>query len=47
MLCHQTLKNLVLKNKVVVDAASVQEIIGEEIRAGWQRKDPLLQKNSY
>jgi len=47
MLCHQALKNLVLKNKVVVEAASIREIIEEEIRAGWQRKDPLLQRNSY
>jgi len=47
MLCHRALKDLVLKNKVVVEAASIREIIEEEIRTGWQRKDPLLQKNSY
>lgn len=47
MLCHRSLKNLVLKNKFVVDAALVKEIIDEEIRSGWQRKDLLLQKNSF
>jgi general secretion pathway protein A len=47
MLCHRALKDLVLKNKVVVEAVSIREIIEEEIRTGWQRKDPLLQKNSY
>ncbi len=47
MLCHRALKNLVLKNKFVVDAALIKEIIDEEIRAGWHRKDLLLQKNSY
>jgi general secretion pathway protein A len=47
MLCHRALKSLVLKNKFVVDAASVREIIEEEIKAGWHRNDPLLQKNSF
>ncbi len=47
MLCHQALKNLVLKNKFVVDAAFIRELIDKEIKSGWHRKDPLLQKNSY
>lgn len=47
MLCHQALKNLVLKNKFVVDAAFIRELIDEEIKSGWHRKDLLLQKNSY
>ncbi|MFH1782901.1 MAG: AAA family ATPase [Candidatus Omnitrophota bacterium] len=47
MLCHRTLKNLVLKNKFVVDAALVKEVIGEDIKSGWHRRDMLLQKNSY
>lgn len=47
MLCHRSLKNLVLKNRFVVDAASVKEIIDEEIKAGWRRTDLLLQKNSF
>jgi len=47
MLCHRALKNLVLKNKFVVDTSLIREIIDEEIKAGWQRTDLLLQKNSY
>ena len=46
-LCHRSLKNLVLKNRFVVDAALVKEIIDEELKAGWRRKDLLLQKNSF
>jgi len=47
MVCHRALKSLVLKNKFVVDGPSIREIIDEEIKSGWPRKDPLLQKNSY
>ena len=47
MLCHKALKALVLEKKVVVDAALIRDIINEEIRSGWHRKDLLLQKNSY
>ncbi len=47
MLCHRSLKNLVIKNRFVVDAALVKEIIDEEIKAGWRRKDLVLQKNSF
>ncbi len=47
MMCHRSLKNLVLKNRFVVDAALVKEIIDEELKSGWQRKDLLLQKNSF
>src|SRR3989338_28747 len=47
MLCHKALRNVILKNKFVVDAGLVRELIDEEIRSGWQRKDLLLQKSSY
>ncbi|MFH1269741.1 MAG: AAA family ATPase [Candidatus Omnitrophota bacterium] len=47
MLCHKTLKELVLKNKFVVDAGLAREIIDNEIKSGWQRKDLLLHKNSF
>lgn len=47
MLCHKSLKNLVLKNKFVVDASVVQEIIDEEIKSGWHRNDLTLQKNGF
>ncbi len=46
MLCHRALKNMVLKNRFVVDAGFIREIIGEDIRSGWHRRDMLLQKNS-
>ncbi|MCM8781113.1 MAG: AAA family ATPase [Candidatus Omnitrophica bacterium] len=47
MLCHRALKDLVMKNKYVVDANSVRELIEEEIKSGWHRKDLLLQKNNF
>lgn len=47
MLCHRALKALVLKNKFVIDAVLIQEIINEEIASGWHRKDLSLQKNSF
>lgn len=47
MLCHRALKTLVLKNKFVIDAALIQEIINEEIESGWHRKDLSLQKNNF
>lgn len=47
MLCHRALKELVLKNKFVVDAALVADLLQGDIQAGWYRKDPLVQRNSY
>jgi general secretion pathway protein A len=47
MLCHRALKNLVLKNKFVVDDTFIREMIEEEIKTGWNRKDPLIQRNSF
>lgn len=47
LICHKALKNLVLKNRFVVDGALIREMIDEETKSGWHRKDLLLQKNSY
>lgn len=47
MLCHKALKELVLKNQTVVDPTIIEEIVKNEIKSGWQRKDLLLLKNSY
>ena len=47
MLCHRLLKTVILKNRVVVDASLVRELIDEDIKSGWHRKDLLVQKNSY
>jgi general secretion pathway protein A len=47
MLCHKVLKHLVMKNKFVVDGTLVKELIDEELRAGWRRKNPTLLKSNY
>jgi len=47
MLCHKALKELVMRNKSVVSVGVIEDIIQNEMRAGWHRKDPLLLKNSY
>lgn len=47
MLCHRALKEMLMKNKFVVDRPIVEEIIMEEVHSGWQRTDRLLQKNSF
>lgn len=47
MLCHRALKALVLKNKFAVDLRLIRELVEDEVRTGWHRKDLLLQKNSY
>jgi len=47
MLCHKALKELVMRNKSVVSAGIIEDIIQNEMRAGWHRKDPLLLKNNY
>lgn len=46
MFCHRALKSLILKNRFVVDSALIKELIEDEIKSGWYRKDLLLQKNS-
>lgn len=47
LLCHRALKAVVLKNRFAVDAKLIRELIEDEVRTGWHRKDLLLQKNSY
>ncbi len=47
MLCHRALKELLLKNKLVVDAHIIEGLIAEDVKTGWQRRNQLLQKNSY
>ena len=46
MLCRRALKSLVLKNKYVVDAELVRELIEEETKSGWTRSETLLQKSN-
>ena len=47
LLCHRALKSLLMNNKFVVDARMIEDLINEEIKNGWQRTSPLLQKNNY
>jgi len=47
MLCYKALKTLVMRRKIVVNAELIEEIIQDEVRTGWQRKDLLLQRESY
>jgi len=47
LLCHKALKELVLKNKFVVDASLIHELIQDDIESGWHRKNLLVQKNTY
>jgi general secretion pathway protein A len=44
MLCHKALKSLILKNKVIIDAEMVRELIDEEMRLGWQNRVALAAK---
>ena len=47
MLCHRALKEMLMKNKTVVDRELVGAIIEEEHQHGWQRTNRLLQNSSY
>jgi len=47
LLCHRALKELLLKNKFVVDLELIENLIREEVGTGWQKTNPLLQKSSY
>jgi len=47
LLCHKALKELMLKNKSVVDAKMIKDIVQNEMQTGWNRKDLILLKNSY
>lgn len=44
LLCHKALKTLVLKNRFVVDGEITRELINEELKSGWQKKDSPLHK---
>jgi len=41
MLCHRLLKELILKNKVVIDSAFVRDLIHRDIRSGWHHHGVL------
>lgn len=45
MLCHKALKSLVMKNREVVSVDIIEELVGQEIRAGWYSANPLQKSN--
>lgn len=45
MLCHKALKNMVMRNRPVVDSKSIEELFNTEAKLGWQNKDLLLKSN--
>lgn len=46
MLCHKALKTLVMRNEEVVTSELIEEIVNQDVRAGWRSVNPL-QKSSY
>jgi len=45
MLCHKALKSLVMKNREVVDRSIIEELVSQEVRAGWYSPSPLQRSN--
>ena len=46
MLCHRALKALVMKNQEVITSKTIEELINQDVRAGWNSASPL-QKSNY
>ncbi|MEM7816724.1 MAG: AAA family ATPase [Candidatus Aenigmatarchaeota archaeon] len=44
MLCHKALKALLLKNKFVIDAGLIKDLIEEEIKLGWHKEEVFSKK---
>ena len=47
MMCHNALKDLVLKKRYVVDAGMIEDIIQSEIRSGWYTEDQVSRKINF
>jgi general secretion pathway protein A len=47
MLCHRALKQMLMKNKAVVDRQIVNGLLEEEAQYGWQTTNRLLQNSSF
>ena len=45
MLCHKALKETVMRNREVVDQKMIEELVGQEVRAGWYSVNPLQKSN--
>ncbi len=46
MLCHRALKNLIMQNQEVVSGRLIQDLMNQDVRAGWMSANPV-QKNSF
>ena len=46
MLCHRALKQMLMKNKAVVDRDIIQGLLEEEAQYGWQTTNRLFQNSS-
>ncbi len=47
MLCHRALKEMLMKNKAVIDRELISGLLEEEAQYGWQTTNRLLQNSSY
>lgn len=49
LLCHKALKNIVMKNKMVVDNKIIKEIVDEEAKNGWHLPERMIsaQKSTF
>lgn len=47
MLCHMALKELIMRNRFVVDAKLIADIIQKERKERWQVGSPLLPNRSF
>lgn len=45
MLCHRALKTLVMKNEEVINSKMIEDLVNQDVRAGWSTIP--LQKSSY
>lgn len=46
MLCHKALKELVMRNWETINVHIIEDLIHQEIRAGWQSINPLQKSSS-
>lgn len=45
MLCHRALKSAVMRNREVVDRQIIEDLVNQEVRAGWYSVNPLQKSN--
>lgn len=47
MMCHTALKQLIIKNRIVVDAKLINDIVESENKTEWQTIGGLVQRESF